>query len=109
MLHHLLPAGKYSRRLQLYSTLSSYAFLHLVTLQYRDPKDKMLDQHWREIVDKWDCGIDVSTASDKDLNKYTESRILAYEDEEICDKDLWEVFKTEFKNFTTITISRISS
>ena len=69
----------------------------------------MLDLKWQEIVDKWDCGIDVSIVSDKDLNEYMESRILAYEDEEICDKDLWEVFKTEFKNFTTITISRISS
>ena len=69
----------------------------------------MLDQYQWEIVDKWDCGIDVSTASDKDLNEYVESRIMAYKDEEIYDKDLQEVFKTEFKNFTTITISRISS
>ena len=60
-------------------------------------------------MDKWDYRINVEEVSTKDLNKYIESRILAYEDEEVYDNTLWEVFKVEFKAFTSIILNKISS
>ena len=60
-------------------------------------------------MDKWDCGINVEEVLTKDLNEYIESRILAYKDEEVYDNTLQEVFKVEFKAFTSIILNKISS
>ena len=47
--------------------------------------------------DKWDYGIDIQKATDKELNKYVKAKAIIYEKEKICDMVLWEVYKTDFK------------
>ena len=48
----------------------------------------MADPNWKEIIRKWDCGIDVQSATTKQLNEYVESRAIVYEADKMCDKDL---------------------
>lgn len=69
----------------------------------------MADPNWKAIIKKWDCGIDVQTATTEELNEYVESRAIAYEADQLCDTDLWEVFKVEFKAFTIAVFAKVST
>jgi hypothetical protein len=48
----------------------------------------MADPNWKEIIRKWDCGIDVQSATTEQLNEYVESRAIIYKVDKMCDKDL---------------------
>jgi hypothetical protein len=69
----------------------------------------MADPNWKEIIRKWDCGIDVQSATTEQLNEYVESRAIVYEADKMCDEDLWEVYKTDFKTFTTAVFGKVNS
>ena len=69
----------------------------------------MAHPNWKAIIKKWDCGIDVQTATTEELNEYMESRTIVYEEDQLYDTDLWEVFKVEFKAFTIAVFAKIST
>ena len=52
----------------------------------------------------WDSSnlstIDFTTVSEEDLTNYVKWCVLAYEYEEWCDSDLWNLYQEQFKKFT---------
>ena len=65
-----------------------------------------MDTPWKSLRDRFDRGIDLSQATDKDISDYVEAKAIIYEGEELCDTELWEVFKIEFRHFTSETFAR---
>ena len=65
-----------------------------------------MDTPWKPLRKRWDRGIDTSTATEEDLDHYVEAKAIIYEGEELCDTELWEVFKIEFRHFTSETFAR---
>ncbi|KAI1003750.1 hypothetical protein K3495_g4457 [Podosphaera aphanis] len=47
------------------------------------------------------------TASPTDLSNYTAFKVNFYEEENVSDSNLWELFQDDFRDFTVLTFSRI--
>ena len=62
---------------------------------------------WAEEIDKWGYGIDLEEASEKDIETYIRVKIYENEQDNKMDKDLWDLFQEDFKNFTLATLSSI--
>jgi hypothetical protein len=68
-----------------------------------------MDTPWKSLRDRFDRGIDLSQATDKDISDYVEAKAIIYEGEQLCDMALWEVFKIDFKSFTLEVLNRVNS
>jgi hypothetical protein len=62
---------------------------------------------WAEEIDKWGYGIDLEEASAKDIETYIRVKIYENEQHNKMDKDLWDLFQDDFKNFTLATLTSI--
>jgi hypothetical protein len=63
-------------------------------------------QDWGAKVLKWKYGIDVTTATDKDILDYMQTKLYDYMSNRVSDDDLWELFQDDFKDFTTDMFTR---
>ncbi|KAI0995467.1 hypothetical protein K3495_g12712 [Podosphaera aphanis] len=55
----------------------------------------------------WENQINLSTASPADLSNYTAFKVNFYEEENVSDSNLWELFQDNFRDFTVLTFSQI--
>jgi hypothetical protein len=62
---------------------------------------------WAEEIDKWGHGIDLEEASEKDIETYIRVKIYENEKHDKMDKDLWDLFQEDFKDFTLAILSSI--
>ena len=62
---------------------------------------------WAEEIDKWGYGIELAEASAKDIETYIRVKIYENEKYNKMDKDLWDLFQEDFKDFTLATLSSI--
>jgi len=53
--------------------------------------------------EKWGKGIDVQSnkTTTTDIDDFIKFKTLEYKDADLKDDDLWEVYKDDFKDFTT--------
>ena len=47
-----------------------------------------MDTPWKSLRDRFDRGIDLSQATDKDISDYMEAKAIIYEGEQLCDMAL---------------------
>jgi hypothetical protein len=62
---------------------------------------------WAKEIDKWGYGINLEEASAKDIETYIRVKIYENEQDNKMDKDLWDLFQDDFKNFTLATLTSI--
>jgi hypothetical protein len=67
-----------------------------------------MDPLWKALREKWDYGIDLNTAIDKEISEYVEAKAIIYKGEKLCDIALWEVYKVDFRYFTSSIFNRIN-
>jgi hypothetical protein len=56
---------------------------------------------YRELVRKWRPGIVVAKATDEDLTEFVNTKLYLYCLYEMVDDNLWELFRHDFKDFTS--------
>ena len=54
------------------------------------PDEPRID--WAKEIDKWQYGIDMTTASAEEINIYTQAKSREYKAYNITDTDLWELY-----------------
>ena len=67
-----------------------------------------MDSPWKPLREKWDCGIDLDNATEREINDYVEAKAIIYEGEKLCDTALWEVFRIDFRHFTSSTFKGVT-
>ena len=68
-----------------------------------------MDPKWKERITRHGYGIDVTTASEEDLEEYVETKIYEYTYENFTDYTLWSLFQEEFEGFTIEDFRKIRS
>ena len=77
----------------------------LRTHQYKMAQEPELD--WAKEIDKWGHGINLEEVPAKDIETYIRVKIYENEKHNKMDKDLWDLFQDDFKNFTLATLTSI--
>ena len=67
----------------------------------------MEEVNWKAKIKKWRRGIDAENATVDDLEDYIQTKVYQYYLDRMGDDNLWDLFKDDFKNFTTTTFSCI--
>jgi hypothetical protein len=44
-----------------------------------------MDTPWKPLREKWDCGIDYTTTTDKEFREFVEAKAIIYKGEKLCD------------------------
>ena len=65
-----------------------------------------MDQDWNVLMKKWRHGIPTETASKTDFTEYLLTKLYEYDESEITNHNLLELFQDDFKDFTIITFKR---
>jgi hypothetical protein len=65
------------------------------------------EENWHELVRKWEDGINPKEATKALLKEYTRIKIWLYEIEALNDFTLWNVFRSDFKDFTAETFGKL--
>ena len=60
-----------------------------------------MDPPWAHLQDKWDAGIELTTAISKDINDFIKAKATIYKGECFYEKALQGIFKNDFKGFTS--------
>jgi hypothetical protein len=47
-----------------------------------------MDSLWKLLREKWDCGIDLNNAIEREINSYIEAKAIIYKGEKLCDTAL---------------------
>ena len=55
---------------------------------------------WKAEEERWRNGIDVQTATDKDLTDFTLYKLWEYNEYKLMDNDLWSFFQDNFETFS---------
>jgi hypothetical protein len=68
----------------------------------------MADLTWKERIDKYSYGIDLTAIADPaELDEYVATRAYLYEQEDFMDDSLWCMFQEDFEGFTVDSFQRM--
>jgi hypothetical protein len=69
----------------------------------------MAEPDWKALIKKHKDGIDVTNATEEDLQEYVKTKLYQYSLDRITDDNLWECFKEDFKDFNKTTFTTAKS
>jgi hypothetical protein len=62
----------------------------------------------KELIEKWEDGIDPATATKAELQEYVTTKMYQYTLHKKSDNNLWDLFQDDFKNFDTAAYNLIN-
>jgi len=68
-----------------------------------------MDPKWKERITRHSYRINITTALEKDLEEYIETKIYKYIYKNFTDYTLWSLFQEEFEGFTIKDFRKIRS
>jgi hypothetical protein len=71
--------------------------------------DPSIDPAWAQKIDKHARGIDLATATDKDLDEYLATKLYTYTLDGFTDRALWCMFQEDFQGWTADNFKAINN
>jgi hypothetical protein len=65
-----------------------------------------MEPDWDAKMEKWEDGIQKDTASKADFKDYLNTKLYQYTANSSTDNNLWDLFRDDFKGFTTADFKR---